>query len=395
MNRQLSQNSNKKHALVLDLGTTGIKAFVFDDNLNVVGKAYRPLQKSFPKKGWVEQNPQLLLSISRAILKQVIKHCDLPVKSFIGFGITNQRETTILWNKVTGQPVYPAVVWEDKRTTRECSKWQNKFGELVHQKTGLTINSYFSASKIWWILKHSKTAQRLLKQNRLAFGTVDSWILWNFLQGHPHLTDYTNASRTLLFNIKTLKWDRDLLRIFGVSPRLLPCTKPSYGKFGKSQKDLLGFSLPVLAVCGDQQASLRATGTKTGTTKATFGTGSFLLQIIGSRFASHNEFFTTLTANETQPSYALEAKIEFYGKNIEEALSSPNKLDQALKKLAKMTDQKIKRLPSKPKNLVIDGGVTRDGKLAPILSNISHLPVHEQKIFDGTALGIAKLMFRK
>lgn len=390
-----SDNQNKKYALVLDIGTSGVKAFVFDDNLNVVVQTDKPLVKHFPHDGWVEQNPEELLETSRDVLREAVTKSGIDGHSFISLGITNQRETTILWDKKSGKPVYPAIVWEDKRTKQECIKWKSQFGETVRTKTGLFVDPYFSASKIWWVLNNVAEAENLLKNHELIFGTVDTWFLWNCLDGNPHFTDYTNASRTLLFNIQTLAWDKELLDLFIIPSEILPSFKPTQYVFGNLKREILDFSLPVLAVCGDQQAGLYAAGQDVGTTKATFGTGSFIMQKIGQSFSLIEPFFTTLTADRQQPNYALEAKLDFYGNKIKSVLFNPEALKFTLTELAKKVDGYLKKLPIQIKNLVIDGGATRDGQLSSIQSEISQIPVRDQVIYDGTALGVAKMLFDK
>ena len=212
----------KKFRLVLDVGTTGIKAFVFDEKFRQVTKVYQKLKKRFPRRGWVEQDPHELVEVSRQVLRQAIKESKAARADFLGLGITNQRETTILWDKKTGLPIYSAIVWEDTRTKNFCRWLQFFHGRTVLNKTGLPIDPYFSASKINWLLHHLPAAKILLDKKRLLFGTVDSWLLWNFCQGHPHLTDETNASRTLLFNLRTRRWDKELLKIFEVPAQILP-----------------------------------------------------------------------------------------------------------------------------------------------------------------------------
>lgn len=388
-----SNNQNKKYALVLDIGTTGVKAFVFNDALNVITRADRPLTKHSPQKDWVELNPKELLETSKDVLREAISKSGITENLFTSLGITNQRETIILWDKKSGEPVYPAIVWEDIRTEKECIKWKSQSGETIRTKTGLSVDPYFSASKIWWILNNVTGAKTLLKNHELMFGTVDTWFLWNCLKDNPHFTDYTNASRTLLFNIQSLAWDKELLGLFDIPPEILPSLKPSQYAYGNLKDDILGFSLPVLAVCGDQQASLYAAGQDIGTTKATFGTGSFIMQKIGPRFSLVESFFTTLTADREQPSYALESKLDFYGKEIKSVLSNPEAFKSTLTELAKKVDVCLKKLPIQPKNLIIDGGVTRDGQLSEIQSEISGIPVRDQMIYDGTALGIAKMLY--
>src|SRR3989344_4579738 len=208
-----SPDKAKKYSLVLDIGTSGIKAFVFDEHLNVVSRAHKALSRFSEHIDWTEQKPEDLLQISAELLKEAVAKSGIPEESFIGLGITNQRETTILWDRDSGKPVYPAIVWEDVRTKEYCQTLHKDFGILVREKTGLSIDPYFSAPKIRWILDNVKEARELLGLGRLVFGTVDSWILWNFLQGEKHLTDQTNASRTLLFNIKETKWDKELLDV--------------------------------------------------------------------------------------------------------------------------------------------------------------------------------------
>jgi len=397
--RFLKNSSPKsKHILVLDVGTTGIKAFIFDTNLSPIARVYRKLNKFSPKRGWVEQNPKELLRVSRGVLREAVKKSGLSGKSFFGLGLTNQRETTILWDKKTGNPIYPAIVWEDERTKSICAKLK-KFEKKVRSRTGLPINPYFSASKIQWVLKRVVGTKERLGRDELAFGTVDSWILWNFLEDAPHLTDLTNASRTLLFNIKKLGWDDELLDIFQIPRKILPQVKPSQAPFGQLKKEVLGFPLAVLAVAGDQQASMyaacpecsRGAGSKKGITKVTYGTGTFMMQVLGSRFRLYPEFFTTLLVTQGKPLYAIEAKIEGSGDEVEKTLGKPT-LDKVILKLARKVDVYLKRMPVKPQRLIIDGGITKAKGLGPTQAQISGLLIQKQAIFDGTALGTAKLV---
>ncbi|OGG44786.1 hypothetical protein A2841_02315 [Candidatus Kaiserbacteria bacterium RIFCSPHIGHO2_01_FULL_48_10] len=387
-----SPDKAKKYSLVLDIGTSGIKAFVFDEHLNVVSRAHKALSRFSEHIDWTEQKPEDLLQISAELLKEAVAKSGIPEESFIGLGITNQRETTILWDRDSGKPVYPAIVWEDVRTKEYCQTLHKDFGILVREKTGLSIDPYFSAPKIRWILDNVKEARELLGLGRLVFGTVDSWILWNFLQGEKHLTDQTNASRTLLFNIKETKWDKELLDVFQIPKEILPEAHPSQSFFGNLKSDIVGFSLPVIAVCGDQQSSLFAAGTDVGTTKVTFGTGTFVSQVLGSDFLLSDKFFTMLIPSKDRPRYALEAKINSSGKKIENALGEPEKLQAVYKELAKQVNEYIQYLPHVPKEITIDGGGTRDGLAASILADITRLPIKSQTIFDGTALGVAMMV---
>ncbi|MBU2101370.1 hypothetical protein KKH05_01485 [Patescibacteria group bacterium] len=380
------------HSLVLDIGTTGVKAFVFDNKLNVVSKSYLRLNKSHPKNGWVEQSPKEIIKKSISVMGSAIKEARAPLIGFSGLGITNQRETTILWDKETGTPIYPAIVWEDARTSNECSALKSRHQNLIKNKTGLSIDPYFSATKISWILKNVPKAQKLVDNERLLFGTVDAWVIWNLTQEKIHATDYTNASRTLLFNIKTLKWDEKLLKIFNVPISILPEIKHSRENYGHLKSTIVGAPLPILAVCGDQQASMYGAGKISGTTKATYGTGIFIMQNLGPSFRASKYFFTTLVPNKPKPNYALEAKIENSAEKIDALLKKNKNLNPLIKKFAQKVDVYLKRLPRKPKVLIVDGGITQAPDLTRIQSEISGIPVKRQKIYDGTALGVAKLM---
>lgn len=379
--------------MVLDVGTTSIKALVFDADLNVVSKASGDVEKKVSGK-IVEQSAEELLAVSAKLIKEVFDSAGLPAESYAGFGITNQRETVIMWNRETGQPVGPAIVWEDERTQEWCAQLNETHGAMARAKTGLPIIPYFSASKISWVLKNNPVATELAQARKLLFGTVDTWLLWNLLEGNPHLTDHTNASRTLLYNIREMAWDKDLMDLFGVKIEMLPIVRPSRGEFGVLKKDILGFSLPVLAIAGDQQASLYAAGSEPGTTKVTFGTGTFMLQKIGAEFQLHDNFFTTLSADE-QPDYAVESRIDFYGREVEPLLDKPDELEKLFEELALKVLSSLKTLPTPPRQITIDGGVTRDNRLAGILEKTNGVKVVSHKIFDGTALGIAKMIFRQ
>lgn len=381
------------YTLVLDAGTTAVKAFVFDSHDRIVAKAERVLTKSFPQTGWVEQNPTEIIDAAIQVMQEVVRQSQIPAPEFIGMGIATQRETIVAWDKTTSQLIYPAIVWQDVRTADWCKQVPAHDRELVQQKTGLSIDPYFSASKIKWILEHVPKARELVAQNQLAVGTIDSWIVWNIAHGSPYRTDYTNASRTLLFNIQTLKWDKRLLEVFGISESILPQPQPSHVSFGNLKKEILGFEIPILAVAGDQQASLYAAGTDVGTTKATYGTGTFVMQIVGSEFALHRPFFTTLAINpDHQPWYALEAKATSGVEDGAEILQNQTRLQAHLEFIVHSADAYIKQLPHQPTEIVMDGGWIRDGKMLPIQSRISSIAIREQDPYDGTALGIHRLI---
>jgi len=252
---------------------------------------------------------------------------------------------------------------------------------------------YFSASKMNWLLNNIAEVKRAAKNETLAFGTVDSWLMWNLLEGNPQKTDETNASRTLLFNIKKKKWDESLMDIFGIPASSLPCVENSSGLFGRMKKEVVGETIPLMACVGDQEASMRAAGEKKGTTKITYGTGTFVMQTIGETYMLQEPFSTTLTPGRNGKSvYALEGKIEGSGKAVDTLLKKKKHLEPFLNILAKKVDTLIKKLPIQPKELIIDGGITQAKKLREIQEKISRIPVSEQTIYDGTSLGTAKIV---
>lgn len=388
-------SSKTDHALVLDIGTTGIKSVLFDAKLHVVSRTYKRLPKFESKRGWVEQNPYDYLDISRQLLKSCVKKSGVSPRRIQGFGITNQRETTILWDKITGRPVHPAIVWEDSRTKKYCAKLKKRHEKYVHDRTGLTIDSYFSASKIRWILDHAPEAKRLNEEKALLFGNVDTWVFWNLLEKNPHVTDFTNASRTLLFDIRKKMWDTKLQSIFGVDSSMLPNVQSSRSSFGKLSKNVLGVTVPALADCGDQQASMVAAGTQTGTTKVTYGTGSFMMQVTGTRFVSHKLFFTTLAPHHNSPVFALEGKVSGSGARVDANLKKPQALRRIIQGIVNDVDIYVQKLPKKPKKIFLDGGITRYKDLPDMQRKKSGIPVEKQPIPDGTSLGVAKLILNR
>jgi glycerol kinase len=383
------------HILVLDVGTTGIKAFVFDANFKIITRAYRPITTSRPKKDWVEQAPVEILRVSKLVMKEAVRASRIKLNHFSAFGLTNQRETVVGWDRVTGKPVYPAIVWEDRRGLDWLKGLKGTKGlkSLIQEKTGLGLDPYFSATKIQWLLANVPLARKLLLSKRLLVGTIDSWLLWNLCNDEPHLTDETNASRTLLFNLKKRDWDDELLKLFGVPREILPDVFSSGANYGFLKTEIIGAGLPVLAVMGDQQSSTYAAGTKKGTTKITYGTGAFLVQSLGNSFKTYPDFFTTLLPTlGSKPIFALEAKVENCAASVELVLKDSKKLKQTLLKIAHEVDKKIKKLPTKPKLIIADGGVSRDGIIIEQQSKVSGVRVVAQETFDGTALGVAKLV---
>jgi glycerol kinase len=381
----------KKYFLVLDVGTSGIKSLIFTDTLKVVGRSHKSIKRFYPLPKFVEQDPLELIKESIFVLKEVVKKNKISPEEISALGITNQRETTILWDKNTGKPVYNAIVWEDERTIKEC-KFLEEYSKLVRKKTGLKILPYFSATKILWILKNVPKAKEILKENSLLFGTVDSWILWNLSKGKNHYTDFTNASRTLLFNNKNLKWDEELLKIFSIPYSILPKVFNSQHKFGLLEKNILGMEIPIWTVCGDQQSSLYGVGVEKGDTKITYGTGTFIMQAMGNNFKVYKDYFTTIIPRKNSFSYALEAKIDNSGKNVQNNIKKIEKLEKVMDTIAEDAALAIKDLPVKPNFIVVDGGITRDDYIIKKQEEILGIKVKKNKIFDGTAYGTAKLL---
>jgi glycerol kinase len=389
----------KDFILVLDAGTTTVRAIAFRPDLTAIGRFEARLAKTFPRRGWVEQDPRQMIRLARRVLRRVVGDNGLQPRDCLGIGITNQRETAVLWDERTGRPAYPAIVWEDLRTSSWCRRLKRTHGREVRALTGLSVDPYFSATKITWVLAHVPAARHLLEAGRLRFGTVDSWLLWNLAVGRPHVTDETNAGRTLLLGAKTRGWDRRLLEIFGVPASILPRVLPSRSEFGRLGRSVLGREIPFLAVCGDQQSSLYAAWGHVGgrhATKITYGTGTFVDQVIGRRFVIRDPFFTTIVPDRSGGSaYALEAKIAKGGREVEPLLGDDRRLRRFLKRLATEADGYLQALPHRPKTVAVDGGVSRDGIVGAYQAQISGVTIRPLPIFDGTALGTARLVIER
>jgi glycerol kinase len=381
----------KKYFLILDIGTSGTKGVLFDTDLNLIDQVRAPFNMSHPEKGWVEEDPKELYQKSVRVLKRVLEKAHVLANQIISFGITNQRETTIVWDQKTGKPVYPAIVWEDVRTKAACKKLK-EHAEFVRERTGLTIDPYFSATKIDWILSNVPKAKELHGVGRLRFGTVDTWILWNLTMGKVHATDETNASRTLLFDVHNRNWSRQLLHIFHVPRSILPIVKHSQDDYGVVDKSVFGREIPIRALCGDQQSSMYAAGARRGVTKVTYGTGTFIGQHLGSMFAICEPFFTAFMPSGKTAQFALEGKIARGGKEVEPLLGNPKKLETFLYKLASDVDKLLKQLPTQPKKILIDGGVMCDGIVGSFQHEISRVKVEPLSVVNGTAYGVAKLL---
>ncbi len=287
----------KKYILALDQGTTSSRAILFDKSGRIRSIAQKEFKQIFPQPGWVEHDPLEIWSTQAGVLSEARSKIGALPSEIAAIGITNQRETTIVWDRVTGVPVYNAIVWQDRRTSLFCEELKKQGLEAtIRSKTGLVIDAYFSGSKIRWILDHVKGARKKAEAGQLAFGTVDSWLVWKLTNGHVHATDITNASRTMLFNIRTQQWDDELLKIIGVPKSMLPEVKESSEYYGETDAGIYAEKIPIAGIAGDQHAALFGQMcVEKGMVKNTYGTGCFMLMNIGDQFVeSKNNLLTTV-----------------------------------------------------------------------------------------------------
>ena len=314
---------NTKYVIALDQGTTSSRAIVFDSDQKIVGVAQKEFKQIYPKEGWVEHDPMEIWSSQSGVLAEVIARTGISQHDIIALGITNQRETTIVWDKNTGKPIYNAIVWQCRRTAKICDELKKIEGldEYVKENTGLLIDAYFSGTKIKWILDNVEGAREKAERGELLFGTVDTWLIWKLTNGKVHATDYTNASRTMIYNIKKLEWDEKLLDILGIPKSMLPEVKDCSGTFGYANLGGKGgHRVPIAGVAGDQQAALfgQACFNK-GDSKNTYGTGCFLLMNIGDKMVrSQNGLVTTIAIGlNGKVEYALEGSIFIGGASVQ------------------------------------------------------------------------------
>lgn len=309
----------QKYILALDQGTSSSRAIVFDHEGRICATAQKEFPQHFPKPGWVEHDPKDIWSSEASVIAEAITSMGINGLDIAGIGITNQRETTIVWDAETGEPVYNAIVWQDRRTSEYCDslKEQNLTG-FIREKTGLIIDAYFSATKIRWILENVPGARARAEAGKLRFGTVDTWLLWNLTRGECHMTDVSNASRTMLFNIHTLNWDEDLMKLFGIPMSMLPEVHSSSEIYGYTKTTIFAHKVPVAGIAGDQQAALFGQMCTTpGSVKNTYGTGCFLLMNSGTKpiTSSHNLLTTIAWKIGDTVNYALEGSI-FVGGSV-------------------------------------------------------------------------------
>lgn len=440
------------YILALDQGTTSSRSIIFDKDSRIISVAQKEFTQIFPRVGWVEHNPFEIWETQSQTAIEALQKAKLTAKDITAIGITNQRETIVVWNRKTGEPIYNAIVWQDRRTSAYCDDVRTKHAELIRAKTGLEVDAYFSASKINWLLENIKGARKQVENGELLFGTIDSWLMWKLTFGKAHITDVSNASRTMLFNIKTLDWDNELLEIFKIPLQMLPKVTSSSEIYGEveSIKELKG--VKIAGNAGDQQAALFGQLCfEKGLSKNTYGTGCFMLQNIGSEAVkSENRLLTTIAWQiDGKTEYALEGSVfiggaviqwlrdsleiiekssdvEALANSVEDnggvyfvpafaGLGAPH-WDQdargliigltrgtgkahiaraAIESICYQTADLLEAMQAdakiKLKELRVDGGATRNDSLLQFQADILQIPVVRSKITETTALGAAYL----
>lgn len=312
-----------KYIIALDQGTTSSRAILFDENQVIAGVAQKEFTQYYPKEGWVEHDPMEIWASQSGVLAEVVARAGITQHDIIAIGITNQRETTVVWDKNTGKPVYNAIVWQCRRTAKICDELRKVEGleEYIKDNTGLVLDAYFSGTKIKWILDNVEGAREKAEKGDLLFGTVDTWLIWNLTHGKVHATDYTNASRTMLYNIKKLEWDERLLKELGIPKSMLPDVRDSSGNYGYANLGGTGgHRVPISGVAGDQQSALFGQACfNEGESKNTYGTGCFLLMNTGEKFVrSNNGLVTTIAIGlDGKVQYALEGSIFIGGASVQ------------------------------------------------------------------------------
>ncbi|NOY52099.1 MAG: glycerol kinase GlpK [Deltaproteobacteria bacterium] len=308
------------HVLAFDQGTTSSRAILFNGEGEVVASESREFRQIYPRPGWVEHDPMEILNSQIRVVRDVLQRCGIPPEAIAAIGITNQRETTVVWDR-SGRPLCNAIVWQCRRTASFCDELKEEgWEERIRAKTGLVTDAYFSGTKVKWILDHVEGARERAERGELLFGTIDSWLVYNLTGGSVHITDYTNASRTLLFNIHDLAWDEEILERFGIPPSMLPEVKPSSALYGTTAKELFGAEIPIAGIAGDQQAALFGQACfGPGVAKNTYGTGCFLLMNTGEQAVpSPSGLLTTIACGvDDRVEYALEGSIFMAGASIQ------------------------------------------------------------------------------
>lgn len=314
-------NNQTQYILALDQGTTSSRAIIFDKKGQVVAVAQRDFEQHFPKPGWVEHDPLEIWTSQVSVAAEAITKANITPNQIASLGITNQRETTVLWDRKTGKPLYNAIVWQDRRTSVFCGQLkEDGHADMIREKTGLIIDAYFSATKIKWILDHVEGVREKAEKGEVCFGTVDSWLVWKLTSGKEHLTDVTNASRTMIYNIHKMKWDEELLKLFNIPASILPEVKASSEKMCTTAGDVFSAKIPIAGIAGDQQAALFGQlCLHPGMAKTTYGTGCFLVMNTGEKpVVSENKLLTTIAWQVgDKVNYALEGSVFIGGAAIQ------------------------------------------------------------------------------
>lgn len=444
----------KKYIMALDQGTTSSRAILFDSEANSVAVAQQEFTQIYPKAGWVEHDPMEIWGTQSGVARTVIEKAGIEPSEVAAIGITNQRETTIVWDKKTGKPVYNAIVWQCRRTAYICDELKAKgLEQSIREKTGLVVDAYFSGTKVKWILDNVEGARERAERGELAFGNVDTWLIWNLTRGKVHVTDYSNASRTMLYNIKDLKWDEEILKELGIPKSMLPQVRPSSEVYGHTdEKTFAGAMIPIAGDAGDQQAALFGQACfSEGMAKNTYGTGCFMLMNTGDKpVESKNGLLTTIAWGvDGKVEYALEGSIfiagasiqwlrdelkivydsaqsEYYATRVEDTngvyvvpaftgLGAPywdmyargsimgltrgakreHLVRATLESIAYQTKDVLEAMQEDSgiqlKGLQVDGGASANNFLMQFQSDILDVPIHRPKVIETTALGAAYL----
>ena len=442
----------KRFIVAVDQGTTSSRAVLYNLSGKPIYSSQKEFRQYFPKNGWVEHNPKEIWMTTKKVLTNVINKSNKLKGKILTIGITNQRETTVVWNKKTGEPIYNAIVWQDRRTKNICENLKKKKLEnFFRKKTGLFIDPYFSATKIKWILENIKKSKKFLKNNNLLFGTIDTFLIWKLTNKEKHLTDATNASRTMMYNINNNKWDKDILKILKIPKSILPEVRNSADNFGKTSKKVIGANIPINAVLGDQQAAIIGQACfEKGSVKSTYGTGAFVIMNTGNKkIFSKNKLLTTICYRlKNKNIYALEGSIFIAGAGIQwlrdkiklinnayetEKIAKSKKSNEGvfivpaftglgapywnpnskgiITGLTRNTDWKdlvraviesvayqsfdlfnsMKKDGLKPKIVKVDGGMVANSWFAQFLSDILNVKVIRPSVQETTSLGVAFL----
>lgn len=374
----------EKYILALDLGTTGNRAILFNSQGASVGQAYKELPQYYPHPGWLEHDAEEIWEDTYAMIERVFRDTDISPSNVEAIGLTVQRETCLLWDKTTGKPLHKAIVWQDRRTASLCRELTTKGeAEKIQSRTGLVLDAYFSATKLSWVLDWVRREQPNIDLSNVLAGTVDTWALWKLTGGKVHATDHSNASRTMLMNIETLDWDRELLDLFKIPREMMPEIKPSFGIFGKTEASLFGVSIPIATVLGDQQAALFSHGCdRPGMLKCTYGTGSFLIANTGERLTkSQNQLLSTIgwsqqTNGNFKAAYALEGAMFTAGACIQWLRDGVKLIDSA----------------SETENLAMQVEDTNGAYFVPALSGLGapHWDMNARGAFLGITGGVKR-----